>query len=410
MLDEGRVLLIHYLLTGFAVVSVFVLAGFGGCWLVEADSTSRTTTIFDSTDKINYKFKHRVIRWIWKKSYKRPERIRKEVNFMNAWKLRFSMVATLAAIFGLTTLVFAVVLTWVGYFSILTVGVLVVVLNVAQWLLSPYLVGAIYKVKEMKAEENPRLHQMVADLSKKSGIKKPKLMLSQIPLPNAFAYGSPLTGSRVAVTQGLLKNLDDGEVEAVIGHELGHLKHRDVQVMMVVSFLPALFYYIGYSLMLSGMFGGGRDNREGSGNNALFGIAFMAFSWILTLFTLYLSRLREYYADRHSAAVVENGAEKLSTGLVTIVEESRRSNKPQKDEAKNNTAYKALFISDPDRANVDSAELHANSVASKYDLLRQKLSEKPTQADTFVEIFSTHPNIIKRLRALQELQQNPRNY
>ncbi len=87
-------------------------------------------------------------------------------------------------------------------------------------------------------------------------------MLSQIPLPNAFAYGSPLTGSRVAVTQGLLTHLDEGEVEAVLGHELGHLKHRDVQVMMVVSFLPALFYYIGYSMMLSGMFGGGGDRKN----------------------------------------------------------------------------------------------------------------------------------------------------
>ena len=229
-------------------------------------------------------------------------------------------------------------------------------------------------------------------------------------MPNAFAYGSPLTGSRVAVTEGLLNNLDDGEVEAVIGHELGHLKHRDVQVMMVVSFLPALFYYIGWSMMWSGMLGGDRKNEGGGGNNALIGIAFMAFSWILTLFTLYLSRLREYYADRHSAAIVENGAEKLSTGLVTIVEESKRSTKPNKQQNKNNTAYKALFISDPDRASFDSEELHKNNAANKYDLLRQKLSEKPTSADSLVEILSTHPNIIKRLRALQELQQNPRNY
>ncbi|MCW3983105.1 MAG: zinc metalloprotease HtpX [Candidatus Bathyarchaeota archaeon] len=324
---------------------------------------------------------------------------------MNAWKLRFSMVATLAAIFGLTTLVFSAVLLYVGYFSIITVGVLVVVLNVVQWLLSPYLVGAIYRVKELKEGDNPKIHRMVDELSKKSKIKKPQVMLSQIKLPNAFAYGSPLTGSRVAVTEGLLNSLDDGEVEAVIGHELGHLKHRDVQVMMVVSFLPALFYYIGWTMMWSGMLGGSRRNDSG-GNNALLGIAFMAFSWVLTLFTLYLSRLREYYADRHSASIVENGAEKLSTGLVTIVEESRRSGRSNQQQNKNNNAFKALFISDPDRANVDSAELHANQVNSKQDLLRQKLSEKPTQTDAIIEIFSTHPNIIKRLRALQELRKN----
>jgi heat shock protein HtpX len=321
------------------------------------------------------------------------------------------MVATLAAIFGLTTLVFSAVLLYVGYFSILTVGILVVILNIAQWLLSPYLVGAIYRVKEMKSDENPKLHQMVSELSKKSGISTPKLMLSQIPLPNAFAYGSPLSGSRVAVTQGLLKNLDDGEVEAVLGHELGHLKHRDVQVMMVVSFLPALFYYIGYTLMLSGIFGGGgSQNKNGGGNNALIGIAFMAFSWVLTLFTLYLSRLREYYADRHSTLIVENGAEKLSTGLVTIVEESKCTNKPNKEQQKSNSSFKALFITDPDLANTDSAELRTNHITNKQDLLRETLAKQPTSVDKFTEIFSTHPNIIKRLRALQEISQNPSTY
>ena len=331
---------------------------------------------------------------------------------MNAWKLRLSMVATLAVIFGLTTLVFAVVLTWAGIgLSIYTIGIFVVVLNIAQWLLSPYLVGWIYKVKEMPQNENLQVHQMVSDLSRKSGISTPKLMLSQIPLPNAFAYGSPLTGSRVAVTQGLLTKLDDGEVEAVLGHELGHLKHRDVQVMMVVSFLPALFYYIGYSMMLSGIFGGGNQNNKNSGgNNALFGIAFMAFSWVLTLFTLYLSRLREYYADRHSATIVENGAEKLSTGLVTIVQESKNPTKQQKDQQKSTSSYKALFIADPERATADAAELNANRITNKQDLLRETLAKQPTSVDKFTEIFSTHPNIIKRLRALQELSQNPSTY
>ena len=321
---------------------------------------------------------------------------------MNAWKLRLSMAGTLAIIFGLSTLIFAVILTVAGIgFDLITIGVLVVVLNIAQWLLAPYLIGAIYKVRELTQNENPQLHQMVDDLSKKSGISKPKLMLAQIPLPNAFAYGSPLTGNRVAVTQGLLKSLDDGEVEAVLGHELGHLKHHDVQAMMVVSFLPALFYYIGYTFMLSGIFGGGQ--RKSQGNNALIGLGFMAFSWILTLFTLYLSRLREYYADRHSVSVVDNGAEKLSTGLVTIVDESRRAGKPNKQQQKNNSAFKALFIADPNRASTDSAELHATPAANKKELLQETLSKEPTKADRFLEIFSTHPNIIKRLRALQEI-------
>jgi len=328
---------------------------------------------------------------------------------MSAWKLHFSMIATLAVIFGLTTLVFSAVMLYVGYFSIITVGMLVIFLNIGQWLLSPYLVGAIYRVKELKESDNPKLHQLITELSKKSKIKKPQLMLAQIPLPNAFAYGSPLTGNRVAITQGLLSNLDEGEVEAVIGHELGHLKHRDVQVMMAVSFLPSLFYYIGYTMMLSGIFGGNRRN-EGGGNNALIGIAFMVFSWILTLFTLYLSRLREYYADRHSASIVENGAEKLSTGLVTIVEASKHTNRANKNQTKNNSAYKSLFIVDPNRANTDAEKVHTSQTTNKKDRLKETLSRQPTSSDRFMEILSTHPNIIKRLRALQELNQTPNTH
>jgi heat shock protein HtpX len=312
------------------------------------------------------------------------------------------MAGTLAIIFGLSTLVLTVIMSLAGVFDLLTLGVIVVTFNIVQWLISPYLVGAIYRVRELPQNENPQLHQMVENLSEKSKISKPKLMLAQIPIPNAFAYGSPLTGNRVAVTQGLLKSLDESEVEAVLGHELGHLRHRDVQVMMVVSFLPALFYYIGFSLMLSGMYRGRRDD---SGGAALIGIGFMIFSWVLNLFILYLSRLREYYADRHSVSVVDNGAQKLSTGLAKIVNTTRKVNKAQKAqrEKPNSNAFKALFIADPDRAAADSAELAAMNVQGDQKLVQEIISKKLTFTDKLIEALSTHPNIVKRLRALQEL-------
>jgi len=321
---------------------------------------------------------------------------------MNTWKLRLSMAGTLAIIFGLSTLVFTVIMSLAGVFDILTLGIFVVSFNIFQWLISPYLVGAIYKVRALPENENPQLHQMVENLSQKSKISKPKLMLAQIPIPNAFAYGSPLTGNRVAVTEGLLKSLDEGEVEAVLGHELGHLRHRDVQVMMVVSFLPALFYYIGFSLMLSGMYRGRRDD---SGGSALLGIGFMVFSWVLNMFILYLSRLREYYADRHSVSVVDNGAQKLSTGLAKIVNATRKVNatqKAQKDKP-SSSAFKALFITDPDRASADSAELAAMNAQSDQKLVQEMMSKELTFTDKLKEVLSTHPNIAKRLRALQEL-------
>jgi len=318
---------------------------------------------------------------------------------MSIWKLRLSILATLALIFGLSTLMLTVVLILTGLFDIITLGVLVIAFNIIQWLISPYLINALYRARELPANENPKLHETIENLSKKSGIRTPKLMLAQIPIPNAFAYGSPLAGNRVAVTSGMLEKLNDGEVEAVIGHELGHLKHKDVQVMMFVSLLPALFYYIGYSLTLSSMYGRRRD--EGS-SGALIGMVFIAFWWILNLFTLYLSRLREYYADRHSASIVENGSQKLSVGLAKIVQATRNMGK-MKNQTKSLSSFKALFISDPDRAEIDSAALSTMNVSSGQKLVQDILSQQLTTGAKFAEVFSTHPNIIKRLKALQEL-------
>jgi heat shock protein HtpX len=323
---------------------------------------------------------------------------------MSIWKLRLSMAGTLALILGLSTLFFTVILSLTGafdsgYLGFLTLGIFVVGFNVVQWLISPYIIDALYHVRAMSATEEPKLHEVVDDLSKKSHISKPRLMLAQIPMPNAFAYGSPIAGTRIAVTSGLLKTLDQGEVEAVVGHELGHVTHRDVQIMMFVSLLPAVAYFIGYSLMLSGMFGG---NQKNQGSGAAIGIVFMAFSFIMNLFILNLSRLREYYADRHSASIVDGGSEKLSTGLAKIVNASKNMGR-MKQQTKNLNGFKALFITDPDRANVDSAELSTMSAGDKQQLVQAILSKKLTTGDRIVEILSTHPNIVKRLKALQEL-------
>jgi len=308
------------------------------------------------------------------------------------------MAGTLAAIIGLSTLVFTLVLSLVGLFDLVTLGILVVAFNIFQWLISPYIIDALYSVKEIPEHENPKLHEVVENLSRKSGIKKPRLMLARIPIPNAFAYGSPIAGNRVAVTSGLLKTLEDEEVEAVIGHELGHLTHRDVQVMMFVSLLPAVFYYLGYSLMLSTY--GGR--RQEGGSAALIGIGFMAFSWILNMFMLYLSRLREYYADRHSVSVLDEGSRKLSEGLAKIVHATKNMRKVRKETQQLN-AFKALFIADPDHADSDSMAISRIGMPEDRKLVQEILSKKLTTMDKIVEVFSTHPNIVKRLKALKEL-------
>jgi heat shock protein HtpX len=319
---------------------------------------------------------------------------------VSLWKLRFSLIGTLALIIGLSTLFFTVIMALAGV-NLMLLPFIVVIFNILQWLIAPYLIDAMYQVKEVKASEDPALHEIVERLSKKSRIKKPKLMKAKMPIPNAFAYGSPIAGSRVAVTTGLLETLETEEVEAVIGHELGHLKHRDVQVMMFVSILPAIFYYIGYSMLLSSMFSR-RDSRD-SGGAAVIGIISIFLYWILTLFTLYLSRIREYFADRHSASIVEDGSRKLSEGLAKIVNSTNRVKQSRRDTGGFNS-FKALFISDPDRSELDSAVLsQLGRGMDDRKLVEEVLRRKVTSFDRIMEVFSTHPNIVKRLRALQEL-------
>ncbi|MBN2336448.1 M48 family metalloprotease, partial [Candidatus Bathyarchaeota archaeon] len=156
---------------------------------------------------------------------------------MSLNKLRLSMAGTAAIIIGVSTLGLALIMSGMGTLNLTSLIVLAAGFNLLQWLLAPYLINLTYRVKPLSPEENPGLHSSLEDLSRRSGIKTPKLMVSSLPIPNAFAYGSPLPGSHVAVTRGLLDSLDGDQVNAVVGHELGHIKHRDMHLMMMASFL-----------------------------------------------------------------------------------------------------------------------------------------------------------------------------
>lgn len=321
---------------------------------------------------------------------------------MSMLKLRFSMFGTLALIIGLSTLFLTYILTLLGIANIITMLLFIVVLNVAQWLFAPYLIEAMYRAKKVSRSEAPELYDTVEKLSRKSGIKMPALMIARIPIANAFAYGSPLSGPRVAVTSQLLKSLEVEEVEAVIGHELGHLRHRDVQIMMFVSILPALFYYFGYSMLWSMRFSR-RDERGNAGLAALIGVVSMLIYWVLTLFSLYLSRLREYYADRHSASIVQDGPRKLSEGLVKIAQSAQRIRR-RRPETSTLASFKALFIADPDSAGRDVREISQTGIfTTDQSLVERYLKRRITTTDKIAEIFSTHPNMVKRLKALQEV-------
>jgi heat shock protein HtpX len=157
-------------------------------------------------------------------------------------------------------------------------------------------------------------------------------------------------------------------------------------------------------MLLSSMFNR-RDSRD-NGGAAIIGLASILIYWVLTLFTLYLSRIREYYADRHSASIVEDGPRKLSEGLAKIVNSTnnmKNMRRKTRDTGGSNS-FKALFISDPDRAEIDAASLrHIGADLGDRHLVEEVLRRKVTTFDKIMEVFSTHPNIVKRLKALQQI-------
>jgi len=309
------------------------------------------------------------------------------------------MVSTVGFIIGVSTLFFTVVLSMLNLFSFLNVLIFIIGFNLIQWLMGPYMVDVLYRVQETSTYEHPKLYDMVERLCQRTGIAIPRIMIANIPIPNAFAYGSPIAGTRVAVTTGLLNTLETEEVEAILGHELGHIKHRDVQIMMFASVLPAIVYYLGFSLFRTTNY----RNRNSSSGAALGSISMIIY-FILTLLSLRLSRLREYYADRHSVTIVEDGERKLSEGLAKIVTYTGKM-RLRGVRVNQYSNFKALFIANPETATRDVMELRGmGQIISDQQLVHEIRTKKISRIDSTLEAFSTHPNIVKRLKALQELQ------
>ncbi|MCD6488773.1 MAG: M48 family metalloprotease, partial [Desulfurococcales archaeon] len=187
-------------------------------------------------------------------------------------KLYASMFLTIALVTGISALILYLILNYLGMFSLWHLIIFITLIYILQWIISPYVIDAMYKVRPADSVNYSWLHQAVKDISMRSGIKPPRLMIADISIPNAFAYGNMLTGYKVAVTRGLLNIMPKDEVVAVIGHELGHIKHKDVAIMMIVGLLPAVILWIGEYLVRWGWLFGFRRDRDSLSPLAVVGI------------------------------------------------------------------------------------------------------------------------------------------
>jgi len=279
-------------------------------------------------------------------------------------------------------------------------AVISLVMMFIQYMIGPKIVEWTMHVKYIKRQDNPRLFQMVESLAMRAGIPVPRIGVADIDIPNAFAFGRSTRDGRVCVTRGIMNLLSDEEMKAVLGHELTHLKNHDVLTITLLSVIPMVMYRIAWSFL----FYGRRRDERGGGNTVLIGLAAFLFYFVTNLLVLYASRIREYFADQGSVEL-GNQPSVLASSLYKLVYGSARIDKESLKEVE---GLKAFFVNDPSQARNEIKELSQLDLdkngtidSSELDLLRKSQIHLKF-GDRVMELLSTHPNMLKRIKRLSD--------
>ncbi len=317
--------------------------------------------------------------------------------------LQTRMFLLIALLFGILYGVIAGIGTLIGVQGIVPYIILAFIFLGIQYLMGPSIVGWSMRIKWVSEKETPELHQMVAELAENANLPKPRVGISQLAIPNAFAFGRTQRDGRICVTQGILNILSRDELKAVLGHEMSHIKHRDMVIITLISVIPMIMYWLAWSTMWGGAYGG---RRQGGGYAALIGLGAFLLYFLTNLLVLYGSRIREYYADQGSVKL-GNMPHHLASALYKLVYGDARFRNTQ--ELKRVEGVRAFFLNDPTRAWHEIRELSQidrdMSGTIDYDELadlRQKEVRLGT-ADKIMELFTTHPNMLKRIKHLSTL-------
>lgn len=177
------------------------------------------------------------------------------------------------------------------------------VMNFGAYWFSDKIVLRMYGAQEVSPAEAPRLHAMVDNLVMRAGMPKPKVYLIPTATPNAFATGRNPQHAAVAVTRGIVEMLNEDELSAVVAHELGHVRNRDILISTIVATIAGAISFIGTMVRWGAMFGGlgrGDDEEGGSSGVALLAMAIIA-PIVALILQLWISRTREYAADASGA-------------------------------------------------------------------------------------------------------------
>ena len=277
------------------------------------------------------------------------------------------------------------------------------VIILIQYMIGPKTVEWSMKIQYVSKKQYPRLYSMVEELSMRAELPKtPKIGVSKLQIPNAFAFGRSKRDARVCVTEGILNLLDDDELKAVLGHEIAHIQHRDMVVITMLSVVPMICYMLYISFFWGSMF---RRNRD-SGAMLAIGLLALVVYFISSLLVMYGSRIREYYADLGSVEL-GNQPYQLATALYKL---SLGSARIPKNTLKKVEGMKAFFLNDPSRAMYEVRELKdidvdmSGTIDQNELMMLQTKEVKLSRSDKILETMSTHPNMVKRIKHLSSLQ------
>src|SRR6185437_11623178 len=237
-----------------------------------------------------------------------------------------------------------------------------------QYFVSDKLVLLSTGAREVSAQEEPALHGVIERLAQIADLPKPRVAIMEVAAPNAFATGRSPKNAVIAVTRGLLQILEPQELEAVLGHEMSHIKNRDMMVLTYASLFASVASFIVQIGMWTGL---GRSRGRGAGNlGAVFLVAAVVWAGSFVLLRA-LSRYREYAADRGSV---------LLTGSPS-------------------TMRSALIKVSGSMQRIPTQDLRTAQAMSAFFIVPIKTK------GTIGEFFQTHPTLEHRLARLEKLEQ-----
>jgi len=277
----------------------------------------------------------------------------------------FNWLKTVVLLGFLTGLMLAIGAYFGGTSGLTIALILAFTMNFGMYFFSDKIVLMMYGAKEAKKSEYPLLHKLVEQCANAAGLPKPKVFIVSSGTPNAFATGRNPKHAVIAATTGILSLLNEKELKGVIGHEMSHIKNRDMLITTIAATIAGVIGYMAHFAFYAGLFGGNNDNRN-SGLEMIFLIIVTPI--IATLLQLAISRSREYLADESGAKLVKN-SNSLADALLKLEQGCKIM--PMK---RGHPATSSLFI------------------------------VNPFTARGLMMLFSTHPPMterVKRLRAMK---------